>query len=141
MLDVKYSQFFDRDGVKAKVKDGTKSVLSKAGAFVRTRAKRSIRPAPKKSKIKPVPGQPPRSHVGLLKDLIFFGYDANTESVVIGPQKLNGRATSGAEALEFGGPGVTSKGTKAIYRKFPFMAPALDAERDNFPNLFANSVR
>jgi len=55
--------FFDRQAVISKVDAATRRVLSRFGAFVRQRAKSSIRkrrnPAP--------PGSPPSSHTGLLK--------------------------------------------------------------------------
>jgi hypothetical protein len=53
--------FFDRAKVKRSVDAATRRVLSKFGAFVRTRAKTSIR---KKKGTSP-PGSPPYSHTGL----------------------------------------------------------------------------
>ena len=137
MVDVKFSMFFDRAGVIKKVKDGTKSVLSKAGAFVRRRAQTSIRKRKKSS----TPGSPPSSHVGLLRQLIFFGYDARTESVVVGPKLLKSKSPTVPQLLEFGGRVRTKEGTPNTYRRFPFMAPALKAEAPKFPSLFANAVR
>ena len=138
MIDIKYSQFFDKPKVIAKVKDGTKSALSKAGAFVRTRAKSLIRKRKKSAK----PGSPPSSHTGLLKKLIFFGYDAAKDSVVVGPKLYRNSTRPTPNVLEFGGTTRHWKtGKPMVYRKFPFMAPALDAERENFPDLFANSVK
>ena len=136
MVDIKFSQFFDRPGVAGKIKAATKKALSKFGAFVRTAARRSIRTRKKSS----TPGNPPSSHVGLLKKLIFFGYDNETETVLVGPHLLNGRSTSGAALLEFGGVGQVN-GKRATYHRFPFMAPALEGERDKFPGLFANAVK
>ncbi len=139
MVDIKFSQFFDREGVIDKVKDGTKSALSKAGSFVRQRAKSSIRKRKKSAQ----PGNPPSSHTGLLKKFIFFGYDAETESVVVGPQLFkSGTPTPVTQLLEFGGETRSWRdGSPAKYNAFPFMGPALEAERDKFPELFANSVK
>ena len=91
--------FFDRQGVAKKVDSATKRALSKFGAYVRQTAKTSIRKRKSVSK----PGDPPRSHSGLLKRFIFFGYEPQKRSVVIGPTKLNRSTLSGAEALEHGG--------------------------------------
>ena len=104
------SSFFDREAVLKKVDSATRQVLSRAGAFIRTRAKSSIR---KRKKAAP-PGQPPSSHTGVLKNLIFFAYDSASKSVVIGPAKSNQR---NAFAIESGGsvlsiPGVLEFGGK-----------------------------
>jgi hypothetical protein len=60
--------FFDRALVQQKVAKAERRVLSRFGAFVRTRAKTSIR---KKKGTSP-PGSPPHSHVGLLRKFILF---------------------------------------------------------------------
>ena len=80
MVEIKFKNFFDRAHVVRAVKDGTKSTLAKAGAFVRRKAKGLIRPAPKSGKYKPQPGKTPRSHTGRLRDLIFFAWDAAAET-------------------------------------------------------------
>jgi len=95
--------FFDRAAVTSKVDAATRRVLSKMGAFVRRRAKSSIR---KRKKVS-APGQPPSSHVGTLRNLLFFGYDSGTKTVVVGPaafertRLLGGKTTP--ETLEEGG--------------------------------------
>lgn len=193
MFDVKFETFFDRPGVIARVKKGTKSALSKAGAFVRQRAKTSIKPARKSvtrdsktgkfvagAQAQPVPGKPPRSIKGTLRRLIFFGYDANSESVFVGPKLTTGSNSNptNPEVLEKGGTvtrrrSVTKPKRKAPpaqaasyrakilagevapppkaetktetyqakYRQFPYMGPALEAEKDNFPELFTDTVK
>jgi len=73
--------FFDRDKVRKRTDAGTRRVLSRFGAYVRTTAKHSIR---KRKRISE-PGEPPSSHTGLLRRFIFFGYDRDRRSVVIGP--------------------------------------------------------
>jgi hypothetical protein len=79
--------------------------------------------------------------------MIFFGYDAKAESVVIGPQLLNRRRRRGRsvstvpELLEKGGDAVTDDGKPAHYSAFPYMGPALDKERDKLGDLFADSVK
>lgn len=135
-LDIKTSMFFDQPRVMARVKDGTKSMLSKAGAFIRTVARRSIRPR----KDSALPGQPPSSHTGLLRDRIFFGYDTSTESLVVGPTLSKGQRPTAPELLEFGGK-IFRRGKMLFYRKFPFMAPALESEAPKFPGLLGGSVK
>lgn len=105
MIKFDYNMFFDRPAVISAVKKATRKTLSKAGAFVRTRARTSIRPAPKKKKYTPVPGKPPRSHLGTLKRLIFFAWDPTTESVVVGPALFAGKTSdpTAPEVLELGG--------------------------------------
>lgn len=154
MVDIKFSMFFDRPAVIKRVKDGTKSVLSKAGAFVRRRAKSSIR----KRKRSAEAGNAPSSRTGRLRDLIYFGYDAITQSVVIGPLLFRKRTPTVPLLLEIGGEITTTEeryvrdgdegrltkmppGTKLTYAKFPYMQPAWDAERPNFPGLFTNSIK
>lgn len=140
MLDITYKMFFDAPNVIKKIKDGTKSVMSKAGAFIRQRAKTSIRPRKGIAK----PGQPPSSHDGTLRKLIFFGYDSSTDSVVIGP-KLKGGGQSDPTTphlLEFGGTTKSWRTQKtARYHVFPYMEPALEKEKDKFRDLFQGAVK
>ena len=92
--------FFDRQAVISRVDPATRKVLSKFGAFVRRTAKGSIR----NRKAAAPPGSPPSSHTGLLKKFIFFGYDPQRESVVIGPTRLDRRGQGEAPSLlEHGG--------------------------------------
>lgn len=142
MIDMKAVSFFDSSKVTRAVKSGIRAALSKAGAFVRTAARSLIRNRKRASE----PGQPPSGHVGTLKRLIFFGYEHATESVVVGPLQFKSAAgtTNGASLLELGGTttlNTRGKRQRARYRARPFMAPALEQEAPNFPNLFHNSVR
>ena len=126
LADVKRS-FFDADRVLKSMDRATRRVLSKGGAFVRQRAKTSIRyrkdPAP--------PGRPPSAHkTGMrtktnrktgvtkrqasspLRDLIFFAYDDASKSVVIGPVIFPSAARKGTPPrLEYGG---TSPGLRRV---------------------------
>jgi len=149
--------FFDRERVLKAVPRARRRALSKAGAFIRTRARTSIR---KRRGTSP-PGSPPYSHVGTLRKGILFGYDPARESVVIGPVKTNQvffdkhlapvRGTA-PEVLEFGGDiwilevfkagrwqradlrsrrrnaGLEQRYRKASIAPRPFMGPALEAE-------------
>lgn len=122
--------FFDREAVVRRVDSGKRRVLSRMGAFVRTRSRSSIR---YRRTISP-PGQPPSSHSGELR-LIFFAWDSRSESVVVGPVPFRAKRVGSAvvpRLLEHGGPGITSKGKPGYWRPRPFMAPALDHERPKF---------
>lgn len=132
--------FFDSDAVLKAVSKARRRVLSKCGAFVRRRAKSSIR----KRKRSAAPGQPPSSHSGELKELLFFAFDAATRSVVVGPVPFGGSKSAGdkraPELLERGGPVTrrTKSGEARVYRYrgHPFMKPALDAEVPKFASQF-----
>lgn len=121
--------FFDSELVKRSMDAATRRALSKFGAFVRTRAKTSIR----KRKAISAPGSPPSSHTGKLRKSIFFSYDKAAKSVVVGPLRHGKNA---AELLEHGG-GSEGK----YYRARPFMGPAFQRELPNAPKLFKDSMR
>ena len=136
--------FFDHKGVLAKVDRGTRRVLSKFGAFVRRGAKSSIR----KRKQASVPGRPPSSHTGLLKRLIFFGYQREKRSVVIGPARLNQKIGDAPEALEYGGTSTVVEGLRGKRRKRrvrikarPYMGPAFRKEQPKLPVMWRDSVK
>jgi hypothetical protein len=131
--------FFDRAKVKNAVDAGTRRVFSKFGAFVRQRAKTSIR----KRKGTSPPGSPPYSHVGLLRKFILFAYDAQRRSVVIGPT-LTKEGSAAPRLLEHGGDAVIEdrgKKRRAHYRPRPFMQPAFAAEQPKLPAMWRDSVR
>lgn len=121
--------FFDRAAVDAAVDRGTRRALSRFGAYVRTRARTSIR---KRKRIS-APGAPPSSHSGHLKRLIYFGYDQRTRSVVVGPLLYNKGA---ANIIEYGG---VANG--ALYRPRPFMRPAFDAELPRAAQCFKDQIK
>lgn len=137
-FQVVYSGFFDAKPVTDAVDAGTRRSLSKMGAFVRTRARSSIRRRKKSSP----PGRPPSSHSGELR-LIFFAFDRETRSVVVGPVSTRGKAVAPG-LLERGGDTTrpTRSGSERLhYRGNPFMKPAADAERPNFAAQLRNLVR
>jgi hypothetical protein len=144
MIDLKIKRlFFDRQTVVRAVDKAKRAVLSRAGAFIRQTARTSIR----ERKGTSTPGQPPHSHVGLLRRFLLFGYDRDTESVVIGPAKLN-KAGDAPHVLEHGGT-TTTEGRKrgrrvrrrVRVRKRPYMGPAMKKELPKFPELWRNSIR
>jgi len=143
MRTVSLDMFFDRSKVIRVADAANRKNLSKAGAFIRTTARHSIRSRKGASP----PGSPPSSHTGLLKRFIFFGYDAARKTVVIGPMRLNQKVGDAPAALEHGGTSVVVEGTRRRRRKRrvrvaarPYMRPALAKEAPKFPKLWANSV-
>lgn len=134
--------FFDRAAVTRSVDAAKRRVLAKAGAFIRTAARTSIR----KRKGSAPPGKPPHSHEGSLRRLILFGYDCTNDSVVVGP--VGFKNSVAPRALEHGGTTVvlSRRRGRLQTRKVriaarPYMAPALERERPKLPLLWRNSVR
>ncbi|MBI5725018.1 MAG: hypothetical protein HZA50_13740 [Planctomycetes bacterium] len=139
-IKIDKSMFFDRKKIMNAVDVGVRKVLAKFGAFVRTAARSSIR----KRKSVSQPGQPPSSHTGLLKRLIYFGYDAGKKSVVIGPAPLRSEVEA-PPLLEYGGrarrKNRKGKNVIATYQARPFMTPAFDEEKKKLPDMWKNSIR
>lgn len=153
--------FFDRAAVQKRLKPANARALSQAGAYVRTSARSSIRRRKRVS----APGSPPSAHAKQQPNLktILFGYDPRTESVVVGPVRLNGSSRVRVpRILELGGEVTLTqtlvgkawltgrKPTSARqptrkktvnYAARPFMNPALVANESKLPSLWANSVR
>lgn len=137
------ASFFDSTEVLRMVDKRTVSALSKFGAFVCRRAQTSI-----KYKDGPAaPGSPPHAHktsgftrqkknkkTGLvtqqssspLRDLLFFSYDREAKTVVVGPVPFRGKAVV---------PGLMERGGQGIEPR-PFMKPALEAELPKFASFF-----
>jgi len=136
--------FFDSKAVTGAVDRATRRVFSRFGAFVRRGARSSIR---KRKRIS-APGEPPSSHTGLLRRFIFFGYDRQRRSVVIGPQRLNQKIGDAPQALEHGGTSTIVEGLRGHRRKRrvrmkarPYMGPAFEKEQPKLPAMWAGSVR
>lgn len=157
--------FFDQRGVLDRLDRAERRVLSKFGSYVRRRARSSIRSRKKTSQ----PGQPPSSHKGTLKRLIFFSYDVRRKSVVIGPVLFSSRDNKAPERLEKGGTRqvaagtlitidqgtgrgaggrftsgkrrIRSDGRRLIYKPRPYMGPAQEAELPKLPDMWRNSVK
>lgn len=67
--------------VVAKTRKASISNLRQAGAYIRGIARKSIKVSPVKS----LPGKPPRSRKGRLKDAIIFAVEKEQQRVVAGP--------------------------------------------------------
>ena len=153
MIDMRLKSFqkmfFPSKAIPRRVDAASRKVLSKFGAFVRRTARSSIRKRKGASK----PGRPPSSHTGLLKKFIWFGYEPNRKSVVIGPAKLTSKNTDAPETLEYGGT-TTLMETKWTGRKRkkrqkqrvriaarPFMGPAMEKETPKLSSMWRESVK
>jgi len=135
------STFFDQPKVMNAVDKDTRRVLSRFGAFVRTESRHSIRKRKRTSK----PGEPPSSHTGLLRRLIFFGYERLTRSVVIGPVKLNSKDTGAPQVLEHGGTTKVELGPRKATQRVkvrarPYMGPAFSKVEPRLPEMWRDSV-
>jgi hypothetical protein len=143
------SAFFDSELVMKTVKEGERKEFGRIGAFVRTAARSSLR-----SRKLPSPvGSPPSIHTDIgfvrtrknkagqstqkgaspLKELLFFAWDFQTESVVIGPTLFAQRrgadpgSSTVPRVLEEGGVETLVEKTKVRTLRFgprPFMKPA-----------------
>lgn len=139
-LDQARARFFDRAAVVNATTQAERRVLSRFGAFVRQRAKTSIRPRADPSP----PGSPPSSHVGLLRRHLYFAWDPRQRSVVIGPVALNQRQGGVPALLEYGGIAIRERfgrRRRVVYAPRPYMGPAFAAEQTNLPPLWRNSIR
>lgn len=129
--------FFDTAAVEKKLESGQRKVLSKFGAFVRRRARSSLR----KRKAIASPGNPPSVHTSdSFRSLrnILFAYDSQSQSVVIGPVRF--QVNTAAPLQEYGGETKIGIKKRVIHiRPHPFMNPAFEAERqESLPAMFAN---
>jgi hypothetical protein len=93
--------FFDRVIVETKAEAAILKVQSRFGAYVWTRARRSMKR--RKKGAGSAPGSPPYARLGLMRDRLFFGYDAATKTVVVGPEGLGNRPGEVPAVHEFGG--------------------------------------
>lgn len=116
--------------------------VSRAGAFIRSDARRSIR-----KRKRPAPaGKPPRSVTGTLKAFIKFAVDKRHPiNVVVGPELLANQRDS-QKTLELGGSvrrSVFERGGRnertVFYKARPYMGPAYEKTEPDLPGLFATA--
>jgi len=164
-VDQAKSNFFDRKKVLDATTRAERKVLSRFGAFVRVRSRSSIKKAPKADAATGVilkgrrkkgaqtvdavskPGSPPYGHANqLLKKFLYFAYDKDAHSVVIGPAKLNQAIGNAPEALEYGTEstiliGKRRRQVRARIEARPYMQPAFDAELPKAAGLWKDSIK
>lgn len=132
--------FFDRATVENAIARGKLRGLKRFGALTRTIARRSIRRPTKKQRHAP-PGKPPRDQTGTLKRGILFFAELDTESVVIGPVRLNKKGDA-PHILEYGGrttiPYVRDNPVQLLPR--PFMRPAFTIAQERLPEIWDDAI-
>lgn len=151
------TMFFDRPAVVKSMDRARRRSLARAGGWIRQTARRSMRRAGPKTPPSS-PGEPPRARAGQIRDLLFFGWDEGTRSVVIGPETFSARQSSyqatvlheygGTVRLRtrrsrVGGNAQSKDGDLVTFKPRPYMAPALQKalEKRVIPEAFRNSVR
>lgn len=170
-LEIKPAQrmfFYDKQGrerIQAGVDKARHQALNKAGAMVRTIARRSLKKARRKKiselnedqqinfrirseiakregrpKLKlpfapSRPGEPPRVRAGLLKRFLYYAFDSQSKSVVVGPAKLGGQTGDVPGVLEYGG---ISEGSRIAAR--PYMRPAEEIARRQYVRLWKDAM-
>ncbi len=133
------SLFFDSPAVIKAVDAATRKILNHIGGMIRLTAKRSIKKAPTHSAVSR-PGKPPLSHTGLLKNYIWYSFDPQASSVVVGPVALRAKGKDVPHTLEYGGSTKIKKKNVHIAAR-PFMAPALNINAPKMAALWKNSIR
>jgi hypothetical protein len=129
----------DREKVMDATERASLRVLTRFGAFVRQRAKTSLRQRKSISD----PGAPPSSHLGLIRDHILFVVEPATKNVIVGPLLLHRGSPTALEALEHGGESLIMRHGKPVsitIQPRPFMQPAFDTELEKAPELWENSL-
>lgn len=130
MIGVIAKTFFEPGALVRRKDRADRRFLFKAGAAVRTRARRKIRRSKKASS----PGRPPRTRRGQLRRAIFFGVELEKKTVVIGP--AYSRVGEAGKAHEHGG----------LYRggdfpQRPFMGPAQQETQEKLPDIWADAFK
>lgn len=168
-MDIK-KMFFDPDAIAKRADAARMRNLSKAGAFVRRRARSILRRRKKAS----APGQPPSVHAqsnfATLKNIL-FGYDPSIDGLIVGPVGFVPRKQPEQAARGIGDvPGALEHGATlpvrerlvkgkwrpagrarweqklplrtriANYPARPFMATALALEEDTIATTWKDSV-
>jgi len=126
--------FFDRPAVMRMMTKKERALLSRFGAFVRRRAKSSIKIS--RTNETSDPGAPPKGHTDQLRSKIYFAADPGKRSVVIGPTLFGTKTGEELSALEQGGMstitesagGAVRRRRRVYVRARPFMLPAFQSE-------------
>lgn len=135
--------FFDSDEVLAQLRKEERAALSRAGKYVRAVARNSMRRQSNPKRFSQ-PGKPPFAKRGQLKNLLFYQFDPQTRSVVVGPEAF-GKAQA-PSALEFGGTvtvrrrkrnGRPGKPVRSDIAARPYMEPALKISKSKIPEAFS----
>ncbi len=148
------TQFFTQQKVKDQLDPATRQRLTKFGAFVRRRAKSSLKYAAGEA----APGRPPHVHysgsfvvrrkvkgitqkqqASPLRELTFFSYERTTKSVVIGPA-IGGSRSGAPRTIEEGGQ-ARIDGRTVHVRPRPWVRPAFELELAKVGGDFRNIIK
>lgn len=135
--------FFDSPAVLAAVDNATRKVLNRIGGMIRLTARRSIKKASSHTAVSK-PGKPPLSHMGLLRNYIYYSFDPISRSVLVGPVALNAKGKNVPPTLEYSGNTriKIKHGSKNVHiAARPFMGPALTVNQSKMAALWENSVK
>ena len=95
--------FFDKDIIVRKLTHAEREALAKHGASIRKEAKSSMKTKP--IDVHAEPGNPPFRHNvtgALLWRHLYFSYNPQTSSVIVGPEKLSGKKGDAPHVMEYG---------------------------------------
>lgn len=131
------SIFFNTRRVRDAVDRAKRRVLIRQGSYLRTVARHLIH----RRRGASAPGNPPHSHVGLLREQLFYGYDRPAESVVVGPRVFKPNLDMPG-VHEFGGTLPSRRGHRAArYPARPYMGPALERAEPKLASFWHDSVK
>lgn len=129
--------FLDRVKVENRIHKTSLNIKKAQGALARGLARASMRKGGKGRKS--TPGSPPLAIKGLIRKFLFYAYDPATDSVFVGPIKLQrGTEYDGVgipELLENGGTVITKSGRRATYQNRPYMNPAFERTIKKTPSI------
>lgn len=113
--------FFDRAAVQNRMTAANRKALSRAGAFIRRRARSRLR----RRKNPSAPGQSPSVHstsnVATLKNIL-FAYEPRRESLVVGPVALHQINATGFDLRSQTVPQIHEFGGAVSIREWRFVA-------------------
>jgi hypothetical protein len=130
------SSFFDNAVVKKDIDRRTQWVFARFGNYVRQAARKRI----KKRKRKSRPGEGPTNQTGLLRGNIFFAYDKDGRTLVVGAQAIYSTPFI-PERLEYGAVYRNYEGKMVTLLPRPYMRPAYEEKEPYLRTLWEQSVR
>jgi hypothetical protein len=131
--------FFDRQAVIRCVDKAILKNLNYIGGYIKRVAKNSIKKASARHAVSTV-GKPPLSHTGLLKQHIYYAFDPQAQSVVVGPALLNAKGKNAPHNLEY--CGLTHVNHKKFsIRPRPYMRPAMEKRQSKIADIWKYSVK
>ncbi len=121
---------FDERRILVAVERDNLVALRRAGAYIRKAARNRVSQSERSS----MPGTPPNTRRGLLKNSLLFGVEKRAETVLIGPaESMIGVSM---HPHEFGG-----RYKKQRYPKRPLMGPTLEKSVSKLPKMWELAVK